>query len=219
MKPIINGHEIAGRMPLFQQWGRDAIREGRKTQTRRIIKPQPPSFTSNGNPYTGFQKTTLPCVKGYDITAYCDNPYYIGDSPYKIGDIYVMTEPLMNTFGFADYSDDCCAVRIGTLDNGCTIYLKWRWKRHTLSAMHMPHEAARTLCRITDIRVERVQDISEVDAVAEGCVLPKGNEDLMLSMFKRPYRQVFIDIWDSIHNPGAWERNDYVWAYTFEVVK
>jgi hypothetical protein len=102
--------------------------------------------------------------------------------------------------------------------------LKWRWKNKYLTSIHMPHEAARTLCRITDIRVERVQDISLGDTRAEGIYNEWdgtkwwfGNNATDPAMTPH-YKWVFKEVWNSIHGPCAWERNDWVWAYTFEVV-
>ena len=59
---------------------------------------------------------------------------------------------------------------------------------------------------ITDMRVELVQDISEEDAIAEGIVPRKiAGKDWIDARFG------FQVLWDTIHGPGAWERNEYVW--------
>lgn len=67
---------------------------------------------------------------------------------------------------------------------------------------------------ILDVRAERVQDISEEDARAEGCSLPKGYEELC--MISGGHQAVFEDLWNETHGPCAWHRNDWVWVYTLE---
>ena len=91
-------------------------------------------------------------------------------------------------------------------------YSDW-YKRPSL---FLPAELARTVVTIKDIRAQRVQDISEKDAIAEGI-------DEWEGMYREYNRDVgwtrdaiysFSTLWDSIHGSGAWERNDWVWAYT-----
>ena len=83
---------------------------------------------------------------------------------------------------------------------------------------------ARLWLEVTAVRVERVQDISEADAIAEGIPHEWHGEKgagylayaLELGEFTTYSAQIaFPRFWDRIHGPGAWERNDWVWAYTF----
>lgn len=94
---------------------------------------------------------------------------------------------------------------------------KWR------PSIHMPKKFARLWLRVTDVRCERVQDISEEDALAEGIEEWEG-------MFKdyskeagwlREPRDSFRTLWDSINAKRGygWEKNPWVWAYTFERVE
>lgn len=84
-------------------------------------------------------------------------------------------------------------------------------------SIHMPRWASRITLRITDVRVERVQDITEDDARAEG-VAPVGwidETDVGMSS----YREGFARLWNRINGSGAWEANPWVWALSFEMVK
>jgi len=89
-------------------------------------------------------------------------------------------------------------------------------------SIHMKREHSRAVVPILSISVERVQDITEEEAIKEGwsvescTVLAGGNgkydpdSGLELAMFLRK-RFWFECLWNHLHGPGAWERNDYVW--------
>jgi hypothetical protein len=81
----------------------------------------------------------------------------------------------------------------------------------------MPRWASRITLRITDIRVERLQDITENDAKAEG-VKPLDYAAHHVAAGCGA-RIAFEQIWNSINGPGAWEANPWVWAISFERVK
>jgi hypothetical protein len=79
-------------------------------------------------------------------------------------------------------------------------------------SIHMPRWASRVTLRITDIRVERLQDISCADAEAEGA----GHE---AGLTGGQAREAFALLWNTINGPGAWEANPWVWVVAFERVK
>lgn len=91
--------------------------------------------------------------------------------------------------------------------------LKWR------PSIFMPRWASRITLEITDVRVERVQDISEEDAIAEGCLLPKGYEELC--KLAGGHRAVFRDLWDSINAKRGfgWDSNPLVWVISFKLIE
>ena len=77
-------------------------------------------------------------------------------------------------------------------------------------SIHMPREAARIFLRVTNVRCERLQNISNKDAKAEGVTCATDNSGLM-------HRHKFIQLWDSITPPECqWNANPWVWAITFE---
>jgi hypothetical protein len=83
---------------------------------------------------------------------------------------------------------------------------RWIWK----PSIHMPRWASRLTLEITDLRAERVQDISEEDAIAEGCFDAKEHDGTLPS-------QVFSPLWDSLNAPRgySWESNPWVWCISF----
>lgn len=83
------------------------------------------------------------------------------------------------------------------------------WVRSNPDPCHMPRWASRITLEITAVRAERLQDISEADAQAEGVIL-KGT-----SRYDGVARDAFEALWESINGPGSWDANPWVWAITF----
>lgn len=86
----------------------------------------------------------------------------------------------------------------------------------TIPSIHMPRWASRITLEITGVRVERLQDISEADAAAEGV------EPYMLTVHpsREALRHVdaFNALWESTHGPGSWGANPWVWVIEFRRV-
>ena len=80
-------------------------------------------------------------------------------------------------------------------------------------SIHMPRWACRTVVEVTEIRVERVQDISEEDAKAEGCEphAPSGRDG-------KVYRRPFECLWESINGKYSWDSNPWVWVIEFKKI-
>ena len=88
-------------------------------------------------------------------------------------------------------------------------FLQFEAGKHR-QAMHMPKWASRLTLTVTDVRVQRLQDISRGDAMDEGC--PFAN----MADGPNP-RDWYAEIWNQINGPGAWEANPWVAAYSFTV--
>lgn len=93
------------------------------------------------------------------------------------------------------------------------------WVGRFRQAMHMPKWASRITLVVTDVRVERLQDISEDDAAAEGWPAPEDRAKAGIAEIKDAYPiGWYAWLWDSINGPGAWAANPWVVAYSFRVV-
>ena len=92
----------------------------------------------------------------------------------------------------------------------------WYWADGNIAAhdctkpkpsIHMPRWASRITLEITGVRVERLQDISEADAISEGTPFPCGG-----------WVGGYQKLWESIHGPGSWDLNPWVWVVEFKGV-
>ena len=203
-----------------------AIREGRKTQTRRIIKPQPPFGCTYG-------------INGAGSHAICsakDNPsVWVPPTPKsedhrlacpygKPGDRLYVKERWMNAIlpdGFTGAPQVKRGQKSEKLDGWIRVAwhsdspdpggwpIRYGWK----SPVTMPRWASRITLEIVSVRVERLQDISEADAKREG--LP--NFDADGNLIHKGW--LFEDLWNRINGPGSWDLNPWVWVVEFKEVK
>jgi hypothetical protein len=163
-------HPIIFTAPMIR-----AILDGRKTQTRRLLKGRPPKFA-------------------------------VGDRLWVREALVIVEGPLPESIAYrADYRADEWAAIVADQSRHTGFY-------QVKSPIHMPRDFSRITLEVTETRIQRVQDISEADAVAEGVDAPPS-----ALMPDRPYAARFRALWNSIHGGGAWDRNDEVAAYTFTV--
>lgn len=134
----------------------------------------------------------------------------IGQGPARKGDLIYVRETWreFNNSNECGCSDHCLCPKTGT-----PLYLashddgESKWK----PSIHMPRWASRLTLKVTDVRIERVQDITEEQAIKEG-MHPARPSSLVM-----PYRTTFMDVWDDIYN--NWCDNPYVWVIEFEVIR
>lgn len=186
-----------------------AILDGRKTQTRRIIKPQPDWIR--------------PSCGGTDVWhGYCGSGPENGVRCHygTVGSELWVRETWQHG------PDDSVWYKATDEDivGGC-------YKRMWKPSIHMPRVASRITLRITGIRVERVQDITEEDAKAEG-VEPNWIGDLSgwnadehgwihytrgIENFPAfTAKESFQSLWEKINGPESWAANPWVWVVSFE---
>ncbi|EPD35865.1 MULTISPECIES: hypothetical protein [Delftia] len=94
------------------------------------------------------------------------------------------------------------------LKTGVWTHAASRWR----PSIHMPRSASRITLEITGVRVERLQDISDPDALAEGC----SHNDMLHG---DRLASVYARLWEKINGPGSWAKNPYVWVVEFKRVQ
>lgn len=183
-----------------------AILEGRKTQTRRVVKPQPTTHLGMNCERIGISsrggKSMLDVAIGRDsyglIGSMC--PYGRNGDRLWVRETCTISQP---------YTD--------VLDNTRSVYYAADGVRHegvkTTPAIHMPRWASRLTLEITGVRVERLQQITCVDCLAEGLTADDVPE-------LKDWRDAYQLLWDKLNAKRGygWDKNPFVWAIEFKQV-
>lgn len=192
-----------------------AILEGRKTVTRRVIKIDLGMLEIDKN-----NKDYL-----YLEDEYGESHHLLEYAPYKVGDILYVRE----TWFIGDLLDEDESIK----ERGLVLYkadkrrgdidyesIKWR------PSIHMPKAAARIFLEVTNVRVERLQDITEDGARAEGCIdfydkIGDGKFEDVLE-FDLTAKDAFSELWNSTVNKKdinlyGWDANPWVWVIELKV--
>ncbi|HEB5064420.1 TPA: hypothetical protein R0E78_000172 [Klebsiella pneumoniae] len=202
-----------------------AILDGRKTQTRRIMAPQPADDIERGifpNPEVIGWKSSLRHKYGSTTAHFC---------PYgKPGDRIWVRE------AFRVHSR---ATDVATLIYKANERNSWTEQTHRVPvavcnkpatpekwtpSLHMPRWASRILLEITDVRVERLNAISEEDARAEGiidggCLNCGESEPCGCANPEPDATDAFAYLWQSIYGQENWNANPWVWVIEFKRVE
>ena len=205
MKPILFS------TPMVQ-----AILNGKKTQTRRIINPQPNIDEESGYVFDGKYKHQ------YDIHNW--KPFFINDlSRLKVNDTLWVRETWRKSTGFPiGYRYDWKAT---AEQDGAPIDEPWK------PSIFMPIDAARIFLKVTNVRIEQIKDISYSDAIAEGLESKRFFEDSLLQCdFFKLYGKKnincwdsnpiisYMSLWDDINGERSFFSNPWVFVYEFEVI-
>ncbi len=221
--------QAAGPMPPFVRELRDRIRTGDKTQTRRVIKPQP--WDTKGHTVRELTGDLAVKYLEQDIWSFrerfpspADGPVYTADRRCRYGQagqLRYLREPLIKgDDGIARYRDD----GVLALDADGKM-VTWRWKKDILSQIFMPQTMARTFVRLDAIRAERLQEISQADALAEGIIIPEHKQGVvrlhgLAPVLRTSYSGEFALLWDKINSKLGypWAGNWWVWVVVFRVI-
>ncbi len=186
-----------------------AILDGRKTQTRRIMAPQPADDIERcifPNPEAIGWKSSLRHKHGSTTAHFC----HYG----KPGDRIWVRETWNKYGGLLTYRADHDWIDDMRKETVCTA--KW------VPSIHMPRWASRILLEITDVRVERLNSISQEDAQAEGLELtgwrPTYSDPDSGGEVMTPYDN-FAELWSSIYGDESWQANPWVWVIEFKRVE
>jgi len=199
-----------------------ALLDGRKTQTRRVVKPQPHHGPVGQIVNLGGAEWAM---DDGDLSGLWTCPYgapgdllwvreSLGRRPASFLGIEA-TNGVENAFYTADGE--------GVVNEHEFDVCPW-WNGKTRSSIHMPRWASRLTLEITDVRVERLQAISEADAIAEGIQRwPDGrfaedDHDPDPNRLAATSAVVAYELlWTDINGPDSWDANPWVWALTFRV--
>lgn len=212
MKPILFNTEMVR-----------AILDGRKSCTRRIAK-HIKSYEIDENGYVFARIHNH--AKFISFGGGTMQMFLEKFAPYQAGDILCVREKFC-----PNYFDECIARN----RNGNKNAYKADYNKDVVGdvvpepkwhpSIHMPKEAARLFLKVTDVRVERLQDITEEQARADGCIdfhdkIGNGNFDDVLE-FDLTARDAFAELWNSTVDKKqldqyGWNANPYVWVIEFE---
>jgi hypothetical protein len=183
---------------LFQGAMVRALLDGSKTQTRRIAKPRRKPSLLDG------------WTDGYVLDP-GNSDWLMADNPYgQPGDRLWVRETFADIgIGAPNYIHQADANEVARS-------LVRRWK----PSIHMPRAASRIMLEVVSVRIERLREISEPDARAEGivdggcvccgepepCGCPKPSPDA---------RDAYVRLWESINGASSWNANPWVWVVEF----
>jgi hypothetical protein len=171
-----------------------ALLDGAKTQTRRVAKLTDAAHIKE----VGGHRRWHPA-----------DPDVIAASPYgQVGDQLWVRET------FCDATDGLHGRVLyrATGDTAC------KWK----PSIFMPCAASRITLEITGVRVERLQDISEADALAEGIVCAGDGNGFQLAdttHYSNDPRESYASLWESLNGAGSWDLNPWVWVIEFKRIQ
>ena len=204
-----------------------AILDGRKMMTRRVVKVQDPrdTFVRQGSGHhAAFDNPTWWTFDPrWDTTVDGKGdrrPKYAMHCPYGIpGDQLWVRETLRDSGTGWRYAADSMAITMSKTCHDYPAMIAWahHQERDYCPSIHMPRWASRITLAVTSVRVERVQDITEADALAEGCDGDCGIGYLPAHQ-AGPCVYHFAQLWDTINGTRApWASNPWVWVVGFEV--
>jgi hypothetical protein len=198
-------HPILFSIPMVQ-----AILQGRKIMTRREIKPQPiDNVEVDGNFFEGNHKGYVkvdghPNWRDQFAHEFCR---------YKVGDLLWVRETF-EVYLCNDGGEDYTQIRF--VSDGRMIRFNTSLSPNKHPSIHMPKDAAQIWLEVRDVKVERLQEIGQEDAKAEGVYGVEWGESDHGGMPN--YKLPFKNLWQSINGEESWSENRWVWVIQFKVL-
>ncbi|MGH0280789.1 hypothetical protein CN082_04795 [Sinorhizobium meliloti] len=186
-----------------------ALLDGRKTQTRRMLKPQPDDILEGQIPRQlrtaiGDRLWVKETWRAHGWHSDCVEIAYAAQR------------------GLVGWSEQHAQIRYPDGDRNAFKYYAPKGPDFWRPSLFMPRWASRLTLIVTDVRVEQLQDIREEDAIAEGADQYSSSTKLSRAFnpdWKGIYREGYAELWNAINGAGSWEANPWVAAYTFTVIK
>jgi len=207
-----------------------AILDGRKSQTRRLVKPQPVFEGSESYGDSWSWRKGCDWFSGVTTTQLTGKTGLLHESrcPHAVGDTLWVRETtrsyyLPNLFTGEPTNAECgqyVADGAPVLDP-MEFDFAWWYSRKVCPAIHMPRWASRITLEVTDVRVQRLQDIGKDGRKAHD-VLAEGITQDQIEHWRKWLHpddapaHTYGVLWESINGKGSWARNEWVWAYTFK---
>lgn len=194
---------------LFNTGMVQAILEGRKTVTRRVVKPK------TKNSYIDEDFAGRPCefiITGIDSKRFVK----MCEPPYQVGDVLWVRETFADTWTPGD--DTGYVYKVDGIPNSFPYWGNASTGKNEVwrPSLHMPKEAARIFLKVTDVRVERLHDIDNFWSSYEKEGMRNKNENISILM-----QEKFINTWNSTIKKKdiklfGWDANPWVFVYEFE---
>ena len=171
-----------------------AILDGRKTQTRRIVKPQSQAGRSDSGDDTKLRIVSCPFENGMKL--------WVRET---FAPVMVLDDDSIEYAYRADGHASPCDVA-----DCCFGPVNWR------PSIFMPRVASRITLEVTGVRVERLHDISDSDCMAEGLQSAVDHFSGKISgVTDASVRSCYRALWESINGPKSWSANPFVWCVEF----
>jgi hypothetical protein len=208
-----------------------ALLAGAKTATRRLVKPAPPSAEE------------VHAKAGIDFSIFTDDhspgTFRVGGPVWAVRDLMGVEPGWVCPFGVAGdqlwvreslvdnddggwrYAADNSLVILDSTKPSYGAALSWAHHKEgeRCNSIHMPRFASRITLEVESVRVERLQDISEEDAKAEGVTTDAQQGTVNgapATLYPITHRQAFIWLWDQLNGERApWASNPFCWVVSF----
>lgn len=231
----------------------EAIQEDRKTQTRRLARLNKINQNPNDWEFDGSYADAHPHRKGnffYGFTNKITRETSHIDCPYGMaGDIHYIKENFQIhddgedeaiieayieaglgdmfshlTVSYGDGKKELCSLTVHEYER----FMQWQHRYAKKSKLFMFRSLARTFLKVKSVRVERLLDISDNDAIAEGCSKygpfgeyrgaphPSGGA-MRYRAYGKP-KDAYKCVWEFVYGDGSWEHNPWVWVIEFEKI-